>query len=134
MITSEYSFETHETEMDMSFNFFEREDKTYATYSCTYEIKDEKDSWIDYDNIVLEESKELLIRLSKILELGEVSLEYDEDDFYPPTFYIQAPSSLNPEERIMLSDKIFNRLYNYYELREQLENMNKFFFKLDFEE
>ena len=79
-------------------------------------------------------AQSILVNFADNNGLGLVRLVLDGDDFYPPTFYIKAPSSLNPEESLILSEKIFDYLYKYYEKHEKLEDMNKFFFRLDFEE
>ena len=88
-------------------------DKTLEKHSSDCDFKDSKNNWIDNEKIILDESRKILVHISEILGLGEVSLKNDEDDFYPPTFYIQAPSSLKPEERLITSEKIFD-LLNYF--------------------
>ena len=75
-----------------------------------------------------------LTTLSKECNLGEIKLIIEDDDSCLPTFNIKTPKSLSADERIELSDKIFNSLHDHYEKLDKLNDLKNFFFRLDFEE
>ena len=81
-----------------------------------------------------DESREILIGISKILGLGKIILKEDGNDFYLPSFYIKADSSLNARERMNLNDEVMDLLFDALQKEDKLEYLKKFFIKLDFYE
>jgi len=124
-----------DTEQDIFMDevvFFEHEGKNFVRYSYTRKIEDSNSAWIDYDKVIFEESKEILLRISNALGLGEVSLKKDECEIYPPSFHIKVDSSLNAKDRINLRDDLMRVLYIILRNEDKLEYLKKFFVKLDF--
>lgn len=89
-------------------------------------IYDEKDT--------LNNTRNFLEEISLDFKLGGVELIMEDENSSLPTFNIKVPDSLSPDERIELSDKIFDRLYSYFEENNKLDELGEFFFRLALEE
>ena len=91
-----------------------------------------KMNWSEANSLIC--AKGFLTIVTNEFNLGKVTLILEDEESCLPIFNIKAPKSLSADGRIELFDKIFDGLYNHYDKSNRLDELKRFFFRLNFEE